>query len=101
VDAETRTDADREAGAGPLPASPDDTSPYTLVAELTHRCPLACPYCSNPESLVRAHDELRTEEWMGVLDEVASLGVMQMHLTGGEPLARSDLEPIARHARSL
>jgi len=100
VDAETRTDVGHNA-SGALPPPSDETSPYTLVAELTHRCPLACPYCSNPEDLVRAHDELRTEEWMGVLDEAASLGVMQMHLTGGEPLARSDIEPIARHARSL
>jgi PqqA peptide cyclase len=84
-----------------LAASPQEFSPYTLVAELTHRCPLACPYCSNPNDLVRAHDELRTDEWTRVLDEAASLGVMQMHLTGGEPLARSDLESIASHARSL
>jgi pyrroloquinoline quinone biosynthesis protein E len=79
----------------------DAFSPYTLVAEVTHRCPLACPYCSNPHDLVRSHDELRTDEWTRVLDEAASLGVMQMHLTGGEPLARSDLEKIAVHARTL
>ncbi len=84
-----------------LAASSQEFSPYTLVAELTHRCPLACPYCSNPNDLVRAHDELRTDEWTRVLDEAAALGVMQMHLTGGEPLARSDLESIASHARSL
>jgi pyrroloquinoline quinone biosynthesis protein E len=74
-------------------------SPYTLVAELTHRCPLACPYCSNPRELVRGSDELSTAEWERVVDEAAELGVMQMHLTGGEPLARSDLETIARRAR--
>jgi pyrroloquinoline quinone biosynthesis protein E len=87
-----------EANLG-LPSN--EFSPYTLVAELTHRCPLACPYCSNPNELVRAHDELRTGEWTRVLDEAVSLGVMQMHLTGGEPLARADLETIAAHARSL
>jgi pyrroloquinoline quinone biosynthesis protein E len=74
-------------------------TPYTLVAELTHRCPLACPYCSNPRDLVRAHDELTTDEWLRVLDEAADLGVMQVHLSGGEPLARSDLERIAARAR--
>jgi pyrroloquinoline quinone biosynthesis protein E len=75
-------------------------APYTLVAELTHRCALACPYCSNPLALVPGHEELRTDEWTRVIDEAAALGVMQMHLTGGEPLARSDLEAIAAGARA-
>lgn len=89
----------------PKPSAPPDGSPtvewapYTLVAELTHRCPLACPYCSNPRELVKGHDELTTEEWLRVLDDAASLGVMQMHLSGGEPLARADLELIAARAR--
>ncbi len=78
-----------------------DFAPYTLVAELTHRCPLACPYCSNPRELVRGTEELRAEEWLRVFDEAVGLGVMQAHLSGGEPLARSDLEAIAAHARSL
>jgi PqqA peptide cyclase len=82
----------------PLPAP--ECSPYTLVAELTHRCPLACPYCSNPLELVRGHQELTTDEWLQVLDDAASLGVMQMHLSGGEPLARADLEAIAARARA-
>jgi pyrroloquinoline quinone biosynthesis protein E len=75
-------------------------SPYTLVAELTHRCPLACPYCSNPRQLVRGPEELETSEWTRVIDEAAALGVMQLHLTGGEPLARADLEAIAAHAHA-
>jgi pyrroloquinoline quinone biosynthesis protein E len=76
-----------------------DHAPYTLVAELTHRCPLACPYCSNPKELVRGTGEMQTADWIRVIDEAAALGVMQMHLTGGEPLARSDLEAIAQRAR--
>jgi pyrroloquinoline quinone biosynthesis protein E len=89
------------AGASGAPVAPSsgEPSPYTLVAELTHRCPLACPYCSNPRELVRGNAELSTEEWSRVVDEAADLGVMQMHLTGGEPLARSDLEAIAKRAR--
>jgi PqqA peptide cyclase len=86
----------RSAAAGPSPG--ESLAPYTLVAELTHRCPLACPYCSNPKELVRRHDELSTEEWLRVIDEAADLGVMQVHLTGGEPLARADLEAIAQQA---
>jgi pyrroloquinoline quinone biosynthesis protein E len=74
--------------------------PYTLVAELTHRCPLACPYCSNPRQLVRGQDELTTDEWLRIVDDAAALGVMQVHLSGGEPLARADLETIAARARA-
>ena len=75
-------------------------APYTLVAELTHRCALACPYCSNPRELVRGADELTTEAWLHVIDDAAALGVMQMHLTGGEPLARADLEALAARGRA-
>lgn len=88
-----------ESKPDPSPLS-GDASPYTLVAELTHRCPLACPYCSNPRELVRGHDELTTQEWKGVIDDAAALGVMQVHLSGGEPLARADLEEIAARARA-
>ena len=63
-----------------------------LLAELTHRCPLQCPYCSNPLELERASGELDTAEWCRVLDEAAALGVLQAHLSGGEPTARRDLE---------
>jgi len=89
-------------GAGPsgAGASGRAEAPYTLVAELTHRCPLACPYCSNPRELVRGHDELTTDEWLRVIGEAAAMGVMQVHLSGGEPLARADLEPIAAGARA-
>jgi pyrroloquinoline quinone biosynthesis protein E len=73
--------------------------PYTLIAELTHRCPLACPYCSNPMQLV--HDELPTEAWLRVLEDAESLGVVQVHFTGGEPAARRDLEPLVAKARAL
>ncbi|HEY4015180.1 MAG TPA: pyrroloquinoline quinone biosynthesis protein PqqE [Polyangiaceae bacterium] len=81
------------------PGDRSGPSPYTLVAELTHRCALACPYCSNPRGLTRGHDELSTAEWLRVIDDAASLGVMQVHLSGGEPLARGDLEAIAARAR--
>jgi PqqA peptide cyclase len=75
--------------------------PYTLIAELTHRCPLACPYCSNPLALVERREELSTETWMRVLEEAEALGVVQVHFTGGEPLVRRDLEPMVERARAL
>jgi pyrroloquinoline quinone biosynthesis protein E len=79
----------------------DAPRPYTLVAELTYRCPLACPYCSNPRDL-RAHSaELTTAEWSAAFEDAARLGVLQLHLTGGEPLARKDLEALVAKARAL
>lgn len=75
--------------------------PYTLIAEITHRCPLACPYCSNPTELVKGDAELATDVWLRVLDEAEALGIVQVHFTGGEPLARRDLEALVARARSL
>lgn len=79
--------------ASPIPA------PLGLLAELTHRCPLQCPYCSNPLALVRRSDELDTGTWQRVLSEAASLGILHVHLSGGEPAVRKDLEAIVRHCR--
>jgi len=73
--------------------------PTTLLAELTHRCPLHCPYCSNPIELLRAESELTTDEWKRVFAEARALGVLQLGLSGGEPLLRKDLEELAAHAR--
>jgi pyrroloquinoline quinone biosynthesis protein E len=74
--------------------------PLGLLAELTHRCPLGCPYCSNPLALDRREDELDTATWARVLGEAAELGVLQVHLSGGEPGARRDLVDIAAAAHS-
>jgi pyrroloquinoline quinone biosynthesis protein E len=74
--------------------------PLALLAELTHRCPLQCPYCSNPLKLERAAGELDTETWCRVFDEAAALGVLQIHFSGGEPMARRDLPDLVRHAAS-
>ena len=65
--------------------------PVALIAELTHRCPLSCAYCSNPLDLKRAAAELDTGTWLRVIDEAAALGVLHIHFTGGEPLARRDI----------
>jgi pyrroloquinoline quinone biosynthesis protein E len=75
--------------------------PYTLIAELTYRCPLRCPYCSNPTDYAEHRGELSTEEWARAFQEAEALGVVQLHLTGGEPLARRDLEDLIRRAREL
>jgi pyrroloquinoline quinone biosynthesis protein E len=76
-------------------------SPFGLLAELTYRCPLACPYCSNPLKMGGYQDELTTDEWRRVLAEAADLGVLQCHLSGGEPLLRRDLAQIVADAHDL
>ena len=75
--------------------------PYTLIAELTYKCPLRCVYCSNPLDFARHDQELDTETWRRVFREAEALGVVQVHLTGGEPLVRSALEPLIEEARAL
>ena len=81
--------------------SQDANRPYTLIAELTYRCPLKCPYCSNPVNLADYPGELSEGEWCKVFEDAEELGVVQLHLTGGEPRARSDLEALVAKARSL
>src|SRR5207247_4212965 len=89
--------------------------PYALLAEITYRCPLHCPYCSNPVALPVAaslceaprrpqgggysNGELTTDEWKRIIREAAALGVLQIGFSGGEPLARRDLVELIRAAR--
>ncbi|MGD0676584.1 MAG: pyrroloquinoline quinone biosynthesis protein PqqE [Polyangiaceae bacterium] len=75
--------------------------PYTLIAELTYRCALRCPYCSNPVEADYASraNELDADRWVRVFAEAEELGVVQLHLTGGEPLVRRDLEELVAGAR--
>ncbi|RAP39943.1 pyrroloquinoline quinone biosynthesis protein PqqE [Rhodovulum viride] len=74
--------------------------PIAMLAELTHRCPLACPYCSNPLELTRKDSELDTAAWAGILRQAADLGVLQLHLSGGEPATRRDLTELVAEARA-
>jgi PqqA peptide cyclase len=76
-------------------------APVGLLAELTHRCPLQCPYCSNPLELERVGNELPTEIWLDVLAQAADLGILQLHLSGGEPTVRRDLEEIVERAAKV
>ncbi len=73
--------------------------PYGLLAELTHRCPLHCPYCSNPLQLARREEELSSETWGRVLREAAEIGVVQVGLSGGEPLLFPGLDDVVAVAR--
>ncbi len=75
--------------------------PRWLLAELTYACPLQCPYCSNPVDYSQYPSELSTEDWKRVLTEARKMGAVQLGLSGGEPLARTDLAEIVSHARDL
>jgi pyrroloquinoline quinone biosynthesis protein E len=77
------------------------SNPLALIAEITHRCPLHCVYCSNPLALTRQEDELTTADWLRVFQEAAALGVLHLHLTGGEPLARTDLTELVKGAHQV
>jgi pyrroloquinoline quinone biosynthesis protein E len=79
-------------------ANDPQDGPLELIAELTHRCPLGCPYCSNPLALEGPEHELDASTWARVFREAAALGVRRVQLSGGEPGARRDLVDIAAHA---
>jgi pyrroloquinoline quinone biosynthesis protein E len=73
-------------------------APFALLAELTHRCPLQCPYCSNPLELLKVAAERDGAFWMDVIGEAAAMGVLQIHFSGGEPTLRQDLAALVAHA---
>lgn len=79
------------------------SNPLALIAEVTHRCPLHCVYCSNPLEMAAVSSELSTSEWVDVLQQAGRLGMLHAHFTGGEPLARPDLTELisSAHAAGL
>ena len=76
-------------------------APMGLLAELTHKCPLQCPYCSNPLEMDKPNSELSTADWQRVFREAAALGILQLHLSGGEPTARKDLVELVKTASEV
>ncbi len=93
----TAVDADTRAVAAGVQPGP----PLWLLLELTYRCPLHCVFCYNPLDFERIGPELDTESWLRVLREARALGAVQLGLSGGEPLARDDLETIVAEAHRL
>jgi PqqA peptide cyclase len=76
------------------------SNPLAVIAEITHRCPLHCVYCSNPTQLAPTQSELSTAEWANVFEQCGQLGMLHAHFTGGEPLARNDLAELISAART-
>lgn len=89
---------DSASSPSPDPNCTAIRAPVGLLAELTHRCPLQCPYCSNPLDLEKSNIELSTEQWQSVMRQAGELGILQVHLSGGEPTIRRDLEEIVKAA---
>lgn len=77
------------------------TPPLWLLAELTYKCPLQCPYCSNPVDIAKYKDELSTDDWLRVMRQARAMGAAQIGFSGGEPLVRQDLETLIAEARKL
>jgi pyrroloquinoline quinone biosynthesis protein E len=75
-------------------------NPLALIAEITHRCPLHCVYCSNPLQMAGVEAELSTQDWVRVFQQARSLGILHLHLTGGEPVARPDLKDMIESAHA-
>ncbi len=82
-------------------SDPSHPKPLWLLAELTYKCPLQCPYCSNPLDIARYDNELSTEEWIRVFREARAMGAVQLGFSGGEALVRKDLEILIREAHDL
>ena len=94
--------SDAASAASPCATDADTIDPPVgLLAELSHRCPLQCPYCSNPTHLETSSAELDTATWQRVFREAADLGVLQLHLSGGEPTVRRDLEALVETAADV
>ncbi|WP_455351400.1 pyrroloquinoline quinone biosynthesis protein PqqE [Streptomyces sp. SYSU K217416] len=90
--------AQQPAAQQPTEQAATPARPWALLAELTHACPLHCPYCSNPLELTRRSRELTTDQWTDLMRQAGEFGVVHTHLSGGEPLLRPDLEQIVAAA---
>ena len=75
--------------------------PIAILCELTHRCPLQCPYCSNPVDLEKKSGEMTTEQWIDLLQQAYKMGILQVHFSGGEPAVRKDLEQLVEVAEEI
>ena len=80
---------------------PSIAPPLWLLAELTYRCPLHCPFCYNPVGYANDRTELTTEQWFDVMRQARQLGAAQLGFSGGEPLLRDDLEDLVGEGRRL
>lgn len=70
--------------------------PLSCQFAITNRCPWRCVYC-NVENTIRK--ECSTGDAIKIIDELAGAGCVRLHLVGGEPMLRDDLEEIIGAAK--
>lgn len=75
--------------------------PVSMLCELSHRCPLQCPYCSNPMELEQRRAEMSTKQWEEIFRQAVEMGILQVHFSGGEPCVRKDLEKLVEIANGM
>jgi pyrroloquinoline quinone biosynthesis protein E len=51
--------------------------------------------------MTAASGEMDTGQWLGVIEEAADMGVLQIHFSGGEPTVRQDLKDMVGRAEVL
>lgn len=64
--------------------------PRTVDIELTKNCNLRCSYCYFFNNPAIEYRDLSTADWLEFFDELGSLGIMNVVLSGGEAITRPD-----------
>ena len=80
---------------------PSPALPSAMLAELTYRCPLACPYCSNPLQMGGRETDMSADDWRDIFSQAAALGILHVHMSGGDPASRRDLRELVAHCSQL
>lgn len=75
-------------------------APFIVIWETTQACDLACVHCRAKAQPLPLPGELKSEEGLALLDEIAQMGTRVCVLSGGDPLKRADLLDLIRHGKS-
>lgn len=81
---------------GSVNSTPLLQAPVSLILELTSKCNLRCVYCFHFDSVTEYCKDLPTEEWLQFIEELQSLSILEVSLSGGEPFSRPDFMTICR-----
>lgn len=72
-------------------------TPRSLDLEITGKCNLRCRYCSRFSSAEEESEaDLGTADWISFFEELKSLSILSVCLSGGEPFLRPDLTDLIR-----
>lgn len=73
--------------------------PESMFLEITAACNLCCRHCVVGAG-AKLRNELPTERWLSLIDELAAYGVTNVAFSGGEPLAHPELRRLVERARA-